>query len=70
MLHYQHQWELEQKKSDDIMAPKNDKTNWAKTMVNIVMYLKLVRGMRGAPLAYVSWCNIKVAHIPLNLVPT
>ena len=28
------------------------------------MYLKLVRGMSGTPLAYVVRCHIKVAHIP------
>ena len=32
-------------------------------MDNIVLHLKLVRGMRGIPLAYVVWCHIKVAHI-------
>ena len=47
VLHYQHQWELEQRKSDDIEAPKVYKNNWAKTMENIVVYLKLVRGMMG-----------------------
>ena len=51
VLHYKHQWELEQKKADNIEAPKVDKNNWAKTMENIVMYLKVVRGMRGTPLA-------------------
>ena len=28
-----------------------------------MLHLKIVRGMRGTPLAYVVWCNIKVAHI-------
>ena len=32
-------------------------------MENIVMYLKLVRGIRGALLAYVVEHHIKVAHI-------
>ena len=32
-------------------------------MENMVLHLKLVRGMRGTPLAYVAWCHIKVAHI-------
>ena len=32
-------------------------------MENIVMYLKFVRGMREASLAYVVQCYIKVAHI-------
>ena len=63
VLQYQHQWELEQKKADDDDAPKVDKNNWAKTMENILLYLKLVRGMRGTPLAYVVQCNIKVAYI-------
>ena len=44
--------------------PKVDKNNWAKTMKNIVLYLKLVRGMREIPLAYKVWCHIKVAQIP------
>ena len=37
VLHYQHQWELKQKKPDNIEAPKVDKNDWAKTMENIVM---------------------------------
>ena len=64
VLCYQHQWELEQKKSDDIEAPKVDKNNWTKTMEKIIIYLKLVRGMSGTPLTYVVQCHIKVAHIP------
>ena len=32
-------------------------------MEDIVLYLKLVRGMRGTSLAYVIQCHIKVAHI-------
>ena len=67
VLCYQHPLELKQKKSDDINAPKVDKNNWAKTMENIVMYLKLVRGMRGTPLAYVVRCHIKVSPLDLAL---
>ena len=51
VLHYQHQWELEEKKSNEIKAPKVDKNNWVMTMENAVIYLKLVRGMRGTLLA-------------------
>ena len=58
------------KKSDDIMAPKVDKNNWVKTMENIVMYLKLMRHMKGTLLAYVVWRHVKVTHIPLDLVLT
>ena len=50
-------------KSDHIKTPKVDKNNWSKTMENIVMYLKLMRGMRGVPLAYVVRCHVKVARI-------
>ena len=32
-------------------------------MENIVLYPKLVRKVRGAPLAYVVWCYIKMMHI-------
>ena len=63
VLHYQHQWELEQKKSDNIKAPKVDKNNRAKTKENIVMYLKLMRGMRGTQLTYMVQCHVKVIHI-------
>ena len=48
VVHFQHQWELEQKKSDNIKAPKVNKNYWVMTVENIVMYLKLMRGMRGA----------------------
>ena len=53
VLHYQHQLKLEWKKTNDSKAPKVDKNNWAKTMENIVLHLKLVKGMRGALLVYV-----------------
>ena len=52
-LQCQYQWELKQKKTDDAKVPKVGKNNWVKTMENIVLHLKLGRGMRGAPLAYV-----------------
>ena len=61
---HQYQWELEQKKKDDTKVPKVHKDNWAKTIENIVLYLKLVRGVRGVLLAYVIWCHIKVPHFP------
>ena len=63
VLQYQHQCELEQKKIDDAGAPKVDKNNWAKTIENIVLNLKLVRCIRGALPAYVVRCHVKVAHI-------
>ena len=43
MLKYQHQWELEKEKPDDMEAPKVDKNSWANTMEKIVLHLKLVR---------------------------
>ena len=46
VLQYQHQCKLEQKKTDDTKMLKVDKNNWAKTMKNIVLHLKLVRGAR------------------------
>ena len=52
VLHFQHQWELEQKKTDNIKMPK--------VKENIVVYLKLMRGMRRTPLAYVVQCHIKM----------
>ena len=66
MLECHHQRELEQKKTDNIKAPKVDKNNLAKTMENIVPHLNLVRevrGVRGVPLAYVVRHHVKVAHI-------
>ena len=53
VLQYQHQWELEQKKVEKVGAPKVDKSYWTKTMENLELPLKLMRGMRGALLAYV-----------------
>ena len=35
----------------------------AKTMKAIVLHLKLVRGVRGVPLAYVVRQHIKVEHV-------
>ena len=43
--------------------PKVDKNNWEKTMKNIVLHCKLIRGAREPLLAYVAQCHIKVAHI-------
>ena len=63
MLQYQHTWELEQKKTNEAETPKVDKSNGVKTMENIVLHLKLVRGMRGALLVYVVQCHVKVAYI-------
>ena len=53
VLQYQHQWELEQKKADDLEAPKIDKNNSVNSMKNIVLHLKLMREVKGTPLAYV-----------------
>ena len=66
VLNCQHQCELEQKKTDDAKVPKVDKNNWAKTMENIALHLKLIRGMRGIPLTYVFTCHVNVAHISLG----
>ena len=63
VLKYKHQWELEQKKTEDLEQPKVDKNNWANTMKNTVLHLRLVIGMRGTLLAYVVWYHVKVAHI-------
>ena len=48
---------------DNTVALKVDKNNWAKTVENIVLHLKLIRGMRGTPLAHVVQHFIKVANI-------
>ena len=48
--------------------PKVDKNNWAKTLKNIVLHLKIVRGMRGMPLAFVVWHHVPIS--PLDIVPT
>ena len=63
VLYYQHQGKLEQNESDNIEV-LDDKNNWVKTMKDIVMYLKIMRDMKGTPLAFVIWCHGKVAHIP------
>ena len=55
-LKYQYLQELEQKKIGDIKVPKVGKNNRVKTMEKIVLYLELVRGVRGVPFAYVVWC--------------
>ena len=62
-LKHQHQWELEQKKQDSIEAPKEDKII-SKTMENIVLYLKLMKGVREVPSAYMVHCHVKVALVP------
>ena len=54
---------MEQKKTDNTEAPKDDKNNLVKAMENMVLYLKLIRGVKGTPLIYVVQCHIKVAHI-------
>ena len=58
VLQHQHQWKLEQKKADNTKVPKIDKNDWMRTMETIVLHLKLVKGARGAPLAYVVQCHI------------
>ena len=63
VLDYQHQWELEQKKTDDLEVPKVDKNKWAKTMENIVLHLKLMSRVSGAPVAYLVQHHIKVTLI-------
>ena len=50
VLEYQHQRELEQKKSDEIKVLKIDKINWAGTMEATVLHLKLVRTVQSVPL--------------------
>ena len=49
----QHHWELEQKKTDDLEVTKVDKSNWVKTIENIVFHLNLMRRVRAVPLANV-----------------
>ena len=63
LLHCQHQWELEQKKTYVTEAPKVDKNNFMKTMKNIILNLKLIRGMRGTPLAFVVQQHVEESHI-------
>ena len=43
--------------------PKAEKNYWEKTMENIILHLKLARGVRGVTMAYVVWQHIKVANI-------
>ena len=62
LLVYQHQWE-EQKKTDNLDVPKVDKNDWSKTMENVVLYLKIMRGVRGVLLAWVVRQHVKVTHI-------
>ena len=42
---------------------KTDKNNWAKTIENVVLHLKLIRGTNGAQFAYVIRHHIKVTNI-------
>ena len=51
------------KKTDDLGVPKYDKNNWAKTIENVVLHLKLIRGTNGAQFAYVIRHHIKVTNI-------
>ena len=53
VLHYQHKWELEQKKTDILMALKVGINNWEKTMENIMLHMKLIRGVIETLLGYV-----------------
>ena len=62
VLKYQHQWELEQKGTDDSKRPKVFNNGLTKTTENIVLHLKVFRGVRGVLLAYVVWHHIKVPH--------
>ena len=55
---------MEQKETNkDLKEPKVYKNSWAKTMENIVLHLKLLRGMRGVLLTYVVQHHTKVAYI-------
>ena len=63
MLAYQHQWELEQKNTDDLKMPKVDKNNWAKTK-------ELVKEVGSVSLAYVVQHHIKVHISCLDMVLT
>ena len=63
VLDYQHQLELEQKKTDDLKLPKLDKYNLAKTIENKVLHLRLMRGVRGVSLVYVVRQLVKVADM-------
>ena len=40
-------------KTDNLEVPKVDKNNWAKTMKNIALHLKLMKGVGEIPLVYV-----------------
>ena len=53
VLEYQHQWELEQKKTDELNMTKVDQSNWAKIMEAIVLHLKLVR-----------WVSVRISLAP------
>ena len=47
-----------------VEVPKVDINDCENIMENTVLHLKLERGMRGTPLAYVVWHHAKVTHIP------
>ena len=53
VLQYQHQWELEQKKTENTKVSTVDKDDQAKTMENTILHFNLIRGVRGVWLAYV-----------------
>ena len=59
VLEYQHQWDLEQKKTDKPEMLRVDKSNWARTIEAIMLHLKVV----GIPLAYVVGQHVKVVYI-------
>ena len=58
-----YQWELEQKKTDDLEVLKNDRIYLAKTMENKVPHLMLMRWVRSVLLAYVIKQHFKVACV-------
>ena len=55
--------ESEIREADEVDVPMVDDNNWAKTMENIVLHLKLIRGVRGTLLAYVVWHYVMEEHI-------
>ena len=63
VIEYQHEWELQQKKTDDLEVTKTDTNNWANTVQDLVLHLKLMKGVKVVLLAHVVRQHIKVAHI-------
>ena len=57
VIEYQHQWEMEQIKIDDLHE------YWTKTIEAIVLQLKLTRGVQVVPLTCVVRQHVKVVHI-------